>query len=170
MDHLLQDYEAHKRSAPGPVMTTERRSTSVLGRLIRSFGRRSRPAPGASFPKRQRATLAQQGAVTKQQQKACIWRPQVDCDLFVAIDRMRSAILGGFCAFAAISSLCQHRHSCQPMLVAPPRYRSPPADAPPVSIVRPSWLGAWMGSRLPWRGIELSGRRRSRATAKRVAS
>jgi hypothetical protein len=51
-----------------------------------------------------------------------------------------------------------------------PRYRPSPADSPPVSIPRPSSLGAWMDSGLAWRGIELLGRRRSRMTAKRVAA
>jgi len=39
------------------------------------------------------------------QQRARIWWPHVDLDLFVAIDRMTSADIGlGFCTFAPISS------------------------------------------------------------------
>jgi hypothetical protein len=51
-----------------------------------------------------------------------------------------------------------------------PRYRPSPTDSPPVSIPRPSSLGAWIGSGLAWRGIELLSRRRSRTTAVRVAA
>jgi hypothetical protein len=102
---------------------------------------------------------AAHGAGHKVATKSEYMVPHVDLDLFVAIDRMSSAILAwGFCIFAAISS---RRHNHQPALGAPAR--RPPArfDRPPV--------GAWMGSRLAWRGIELSRRRRSRATAKGVA-
>jgi hypothetical protein len=83
---------------------------------------------------------------------------------------MSSAILAwGFDAFAAISSLRQHHHIRQPVLDAPALPPSP-ADSLPVSIPRPSSLGAWTDSGLDWRRIELLGRRRSRTTAKRVAA
>ena len=78
--------------------------------------------------------------------------PRVDLDLFVHINRMNSAIFfWRFCIFAAISSRQQHRYNRQPMLFA--SAMGPlSADASPVSIV-PTWLGAWMASKLAWRGL-----------------
>ena len=80
-------------------------------------------------------------------------------------DRSELSNIGlGVLYFCRDFFMSQHRHY---QTAGAGRARAGP---PRVSIIRPSWFGARMRRRLAWRVIKLSGRYRSRATAKRGAA